>query len=46
MKNKVPIVENLCNLHISERKRFRFFAIPLKVRASAIPVRTFAEIAE
>ena len=44
LKNEILIVENLANLGKLLGKRFRFFAVPLKIRAAAFPVRAFAEI--
>jgi kynurenine formamidase len=41
----IHIVENLRGLEALRGRRFRFYAIPLKVReAAAFPVRAFAEI--
>lgn len=44
LKKGIPIVENLTNLDKVLGKRFRFFAVPLKIDAAAFPVRAFAEI--
>jgi kynurenine formamidase len=44
LKNNIPIVENLRNLGELEGKRFRFYAVPVKVKAAAFPVRAFAEV--
>ena len=44
LKEEIPIVENLTNLDKLLGKRFRFFAVPLKIDAAAFPVRAFAEI--
>jgi arylformamidase len=39
----IPIVEHLCNLSSLPDDRFRFFAVPVKVRAfGTFPVRAFA----
>lgn len=41
----IYVVENLCNLGALEDQRFRFFAVPVKVKgAAAMPVRAFAEL--
>jgi len=38
--NGIPIIENLCNLAQLRRSRFRFVALPLKIRgATGSPVR-------
>lgn len=45
LKHNIQIVENLTRLDQLLGQRFRFFAIPLKVRnAAAFPIRAFAEI--
>jgi kynurenine formamidase len=44
LRNHIYIVENLNNLHLLYGKKFIFFAVPLKIRAAAFPVRAFAEI--
>jgi kynurenine formamidase len=44
LKNNIPIVENLRNLGKLEGKRFRFYAVPVKVKTAAFPVRAFAEV--
>lgn len=42
---EVLIVENLRGLEALHGRRFRFFAVPLKVRrATSMPIRAFAEI--
>jgi kynurenine formamidase len=43
LKNEVLIVENLTNIGELLGKRFRFFAVPLRIDAAAFPVRAFAE---
>ena len=41
----ILIVENLCNLNALPASGFRFFAIPIKARATAaITIRAFAEV--
>jgi kynurenine formamidase len=41
----IPIVEHLCNLAALPDERFRFFAVPVKVRGmGTFPVRAFAVI--
>jgi arylformamidase len=41
----IPIVEHLCNLRAIPEHRFRFFAVPVKIkRMSSFPVRAFALI--
>ncbi|MBO8182068.1 MAG: cyclase family protein [Archaeoglobus sp.] len=44
LKNEILIVENLTNIGKLVGKKFRFFAVPLKIRAAAFPVRAFAEV--
>lgn len=45
LKNDIFIVENLTNLDRLYKKKFRFFAVPLKGKeVAAMPVRAFAEI--
>jgi len=40
--NEIPIVEHLCNLGHLPRRGFKFFAVPVKVRAfGTFPVRAF-----
>lgn len=40
---EIPVVEHLCNLNSLPGDRFRFFAVPVKVRAfGTFPVRAFA----
>lgn len=44
LRANIFIVENLINLHLLRNARFRFFAVPLRVRdATSFPVRAFAE---
>ena len=39
----IPIVEHMCNLDQLPDKRFKFFAVPVKVRGmGTFPVRAFA----
>ncbi len=39
----ILVIENLCNLHSLEKNRFRFIALPLKIRgATGSPVRAIA----
>jgi kynurenine formamidase len=45
LKNNILIVENLTNLEKLRKKRFRFFAVPIKgKKVAAMPVRAFAEV--
>ncbi|MHA2347105.1 MAG: cyclase family protein, partial [Candidatus Hodarchaeales archaeon] len=45
LSKEIFIVENLTNLESLYKKKFRFFAVPIKVvSAAALPVRAFAEI--
>ncbi|MBI4257926.1 MAG: cyclase family protein [Thaumarchaeota archaeon] len=45
LHNNIPIVENLCNLEALRQKKFRFIALPLKLKgATGSPVRAAAEI--
>lgn len=45
LRANIPIVEHLCNLHILQGRRFRFFAVPVKVKQmGSFPVRAFALI--
>ncbi|MBU7018233.1 MAG: cyclase family protein [Theionarchaea archaeon] len=45
LKNDIYIVENLMNLHSLHKRKFRFFAVPIKgKKVAAMPVRAFAEI--
>jgi len=45
LQSDIHIVENLTGLEQLHGEKFRFFAIPLKVRdAAAFPVRAFAEL--
>jgi len=44
LRKEIPIVENLANLGKLLGRRFRFYAVPLKIDAAAFPVRAFAEI--
>jgi arylformamidase len=47
LKNDIFIVENLMNLDSLYKRKFRFFAVPIKGRkVAAMPVRAFAEILE
>jgi kynurenine formamidase len=47
LKQDILIVENLCNLDAVAGQPFRFFALPMRVRAAAsMPVRAFAEVAD
>ncbi|MBI4067106.1 cyclase family protein [Candidatus Gottesmanbacteria bacterium] len=40
----VLILENLCNLDLVYRKRFRVYAIPIKVETDGVPVRVVVEV--
>ncbi len=41
----IPIVEHLCNLQALPERRFRFFAVPVKIKQmGSFPVRAFALI--
>ncbi len=45
LDNDIPIVENLRGLHNLLGRRFRFFALPVRMRgAAALPVRAIAEL--
>lgn len=45
LRADVPIVEHLCNLDALPRGGYRFFAVPVKVRAfGTFPVRAFAVV--
>jgi len=46
LKNNILIVENLTNVDKLVNKKFRFYAVPIKIKAAAFPVRAFAEIIE
>lgn len=41
----IPVVEHLCNLGELPDTRFRFFAVPVKVKGiGSFPVRAFAAV--
>jgi kynurenine formamidase len=45
LRASIPIVEHLCHLDRVPDAGFRFFAVPVKVRAfGTFPVRAFAVI--
>ncbi len=45
LRNDIPIVEHMCNLGQLPRRGFKFFAVPVKVRAfGTFPVRAFGII--
>lgn len=47
LSNEIPIVEHLTNLESLPNQGFRFFAVPVKVKAfGTFPVRAFAKITE
>ena len=46
LPNEIPIVENLCRLDEIKARRFRFIALPLKLKGgTGSPVRAIAEVA-
>lgn len=47
LRANIPIVEHLCNLAALPDQGFRFFAVPVKVKAmGSFPVRAFAMVGE
>lgn len=46
LSKETLILENLCNLHLLNRKKFEVFSFPLKVATDGIPVRVVAQITD